>query len=698
MRVTDNERADFFLRKAKLEEAKDKLKTEFVGLSDIIDEVIDLMEPWYLFPSGQVRPTIVNLWGMTGVGKTSLIKRIFELLDLKDNLYKFDVGDYASKDDTKLSFAFSEKLKNREDHQLGIIFDEFQLGRTIDENGHELEKSGLRAMWDLLDSGKLSVLQSSFYGTKVYQLTLKLEDCLQNGDVEVKGGIITKNKDYHEKYFKEEGNEDPLGIGTTSKKSSKKKSEDFFVPNSFLWYINTIWEYRFISERELREYLKTLDHNETIAFLNDTLNNAFKPMEYNYSSSCIFVIGNIDEAYRMSKNTDPDSDADRFYKHSLKITLPQIKSSLQKRFRAEQIARLGNNHVIYPAFSSKVYRELISLELNKAAAEVKEKFGLEIKFHKSINQIIYKEGVFPSQGARPVFTTISSLIKSYVGKVFKDILDNQKEVDCITWKFSNNHHVINFMHNGKSVFSKKYKVRLKVESLRQSDGSELQAQVAVHEAGHAVAAIYAANIIPTEIVSRTANMSEGYCAVEIPTTSINTKDHYEKDIILCLGGYVAEKLIFGEDKISDGTGGDFQRATNSALGMAKSFGMANISAPMLYGPKNANMNSSWSSSRFEEMDEAAEAIILEMEKRCAKIINDERYLLLKIAEYLSVNSRMDYAMIKEYVEKYGSPVEIKTKENYHTFKSSIAEKLKEEEGGFRPRRSLVSRYAKDLMR
>ncbi len=68
MRVTDNERADFFLRKAKLEEAKDKLKTEFIGLSDIIDEVIDLMEPWYLFPSGQVRPTIINLWGMTGVG------------------------------------------------------------------------------------------------------------------------------------------------------------------------------------------------------------------------------------------------------------------------------------------------------------------------------------------------------------------------------------------------------------------------------------------------------------------------------------------------------------------------------------------------------------------------------------------------------------------------------------------------------
>jgi cell division protease FtsH len=690
MRVTENERVDFFLRKAKLEEAKGKLKIEFVGLNDIIDEVIDLMEPWYLFPSGQVRPTIINLWGMTGVGKTSLIKRLFELIDLRDNLYKFDVGDYASKDDTKLSFAFSEKLKNRENHPLGIIFDEFQLGRTIDEHGNELEKSGLRAMWDLLDSGKLSMLQSSFYGTKVYQLTLKLEDCVQNGDVEVKNGIITKNKSYHEKYFKDESGDDVIPSG---KSKSKKKSEDFFVPNSFIWYIHCVWEYRFISEREVREHLRNLDHNETLAFLNDTLNAAFKPIEFSYSSSCIFVIGNIDEAYRMAKNIDPDSDADRFYRNSLKITLPQIKSSLQKRFRSEQIARLGNNHVIYPAFSSNVYRELISLELNKTAFEIKDKFDINVKFHSSINHIIYKEGVFPTQGARPVFTTISSLIKSYIGKIVKDILDNQEEVDSISWKFSGNKNVVTFMQGNRRLFTKKYSVRLKVESLRQSDSSELQAQVAVHEAGHAVAAIYAANIIPEEIVSKTANMSEGHCSIEIPTTSLNTKEHYEKDIIISLGGYVAEKVIFGDEKIADGTGSDIQRATQSALQMAKSFGMIEGAIPMLYGQRHANFNSIWNSSQVDDKDNAAEQIVKSMKEKCEKIISKEKYLLLKIAEYLSTNSRMDRDMIIEYVNNYGSPVEIKTKENYHEFKSIIAKSLEDEEKSFRPKRGIASRFA-----
>ncbi len=695
MKVSQEEKKDFFDRKKILEEAKVQLKKDFVGLNDIIDEVIDLIEPWYLFPNGQIRPTIINLWGMTGVGKTSLIKRLFELIDLKDNLYKFDVGDYASQDNTKLSYSFSDKLKNRERHQLGLIFDEFQLGRTIDENGHELEKSGLRAMWDLLDSGKISILQSSYYGTKIYQLTLKLEDCVQNGNVEVKKGIITKNKQYHDKYFKstEEEEEDELTTKSSKKKKKEpenKELENLFVPAYFYWYISSIWENRFITDRELMEHLKNLDHEETITFLNETLNRAFKPIEYDYSTSCIFVIGNIDEAYRMAKNVDPDSDADRFYKHSLKITLPQIKSSLQKRFRAEQIARLGNSHIIYPAFSSKVYKALISLELEKVRVEVKNKFNFVINFHKSIGDIIYKEGVFPTQGARPVFTTITSLIQSYVGKIVKDILESEKSVDSIEWKFSNKKHVIKFFENKNILFKKGYSVRLKIENLRQSDGSELQAQVAVHEAGHAVAAIYGANILPTEIVSRTANMSEGHCAVEIPNTSIGTKDFYQKDIIISLGGYVAEKLIFGPNKISDGTGGDFERATHMALDMAKSYGMLG-GAPMFYGHKSPNTNYNWNSSKVDTMDDFAENIIKQMEAKCSSILEGEKYLLLKIAEYLSLNSRMEADKIQEFVNKYGSPVEIKTKDNYHEFKAILSNKIGEEEKKRNDEKSLANK-------
>lgn len=686
MKVLKEDKEEFFRRRDVLDAAKVELKKDFVGLDGIIDEMIDLIEPWYLFPSGQIRPTIINLFGMTGVGKTSLIKRLFELINLKDNLYKFDVGDYATQDNTKLSYSFSEKLRNREKQQIGLIFDEFQLGRTIDEQGLELEKSGLRAMWDLLDSGKISILQSSYCGSKVYQLTLKLEDCVNNGSVEVKDGKVSKNKSYHEKFFKKKKNK-------KEDKSEDSSSSDaaLFIPEDFYWYIQDIWENRFLTERELSEYLKTLNHDSSIEFLNETMNKAFKPMEFDYSTSCIFVIGNIDEAYRMANNVDPDSDADRFYEHSLKITLPQIKSALQNRFRAEQIARLGNNHIIYPAFSSKIYQELISLELGKSVNKIKDKFDIDVKFDNSVNEIIYKEGVFPTQGARPVFTTITSLIESYVGKIIRDILDLDEPVSSIEWKFSEKKHVVILFNEDKKVKEFSYPVRLKVESLRESESSELQAQVAIHESGHAVAAIYSANILPTEIVSRSANMSEGHCAVEIPSTGLQTKDELEKDIIICLGGYVAEKLIFGEDKIANGTSGDFERATSIALEMAKSYGMLG-QAPMLYGHKSSTTNSQWNSQKVDYMDKLAEDIISDSEKKCLKILKENKLLLLRLGEHLSLNSRMESSEISDFVTKYGNPVEIKNKDNYHNFKSTILDKLVEEELKFRPKKGMAERY------
>ena len=537
-------------------------------------------------------------------------------------------------------------------------------------------------MWDLLDSGNVSILQSSFYGTKIFQLSLKLQDCIQNGSVEVSKGIVTKNKSYHQKFFKREERGDGFVEGVAPQNATKKKkknegdSEILFVPEDFHWYIQMVWEYRFITEREVKEYLKTLDHDATIDFLNDTMNKAFKPVEFDYSTACIFVIGNIDEAYRMSKNFDPDSDADRFYKHSLKITLPQIKGALQNRFRAEQIARLGNNHIIYPAFSSKVYKQLIELELNKVKAKVNERYFIDINFNKSIKDIIYKEGVFPTQGARPVFTTITSLIESYIGKIVKDVLEKDGEVSSVKWKFSKGRHNVDFYdEEGNHIMKRFYDVRLKVESLRQSEGSELQAQVAIHEAGHAVAAIYGANVLPMEVVSRTANMSEGHCAVEVPTTKLETKDWYTKEIIILLAGHVAEEMIFGENMISNGTSGDFEAASNLALEMAKNYGMLGSVAPMLYGHRSTNTNTRWSSRSVELTEGLAEDKVLTCKKQCRKILEDNKYLLLKIGEYLSTNSRMDRDLLKKFVEDFGNPVDIKDKSNYFTFKKSISDAI-----------------------
>ncbi len=119
---------------------------------------------------------------------------------------------------------------------------------------------------------------------------------------------------------------------------------------------------------------------ETIEFLKKVFIVAKRPSVRNYSKSLIFVLGNIDEAYTMSNNFSADMDADEFHKESLKITILKIKNALKEMFRAEQVSRLGNIHIIYPALNRHAYLKIIQNELKKVASNLGSFTGLNIEF------------------------------------------------------------------------------------------------------------------------------------------------------------------------------------------------------------------------------------------------------------------------------------------------------------------------------
>ena len=50
-------------KKKRIETITVQVKERFIGLDNVIDEIMSLMMPWYLFPEAQLRPTVVNLWG-----------------------------------------------------------------------------------------------------------------------------------------------------------------------------------------------------------------------------------------------------------------------------------------------------------------------------------------------------------------------------------------------------------------------------------------------------------------------------------------------------------------------------------------------------------------------------------------------------------------------------------------------------------
>jgi cell division protease FtsH len=79
-------------KQQELDHVKRTLKSEFVGIDSVIDKVFEWIGPWYMFPEMQEKPLVINLWGITGVGKSSLVNRLVELLDFHNRHYRFDMG------------------------------------------------------------------------------------------------------------------------------------------------------------------------------------------------------------------------------------------------------------------------------------------------------------------------------------------------------------------------------------------------------------------------------------------------------------------------------------------------------------------------------------------------------------------------------------------------------------------------------
>jgi len=674
--ITKKDKSLILEKHAKLDNVKVILKKEYVGLDDVIDEISNLVEPWYLFPNGQLRPTVINLWGLTSTGKTSLIQRLFELLELKSVLH-FDIGEWVNKTNFELRNKISGQIMQiKKDNMIPVfVFDEFQLGRTIDDTGDEIDRPSLRVIWDLLDSGKFEIIEEKWETKSAIKLYTKLDFIVniekKEKRVKSKKGIITHNKEVWDLMFLEDLNLDDLG-------EKEKDSLDKYYSTEALVPINEIWSLlqlnnTFHSELQLCEYLMSLDAKETLSFIEEEIEKSVVPVEHDFSTSIIFNIGNLDSAYYNSDDMSPDIDADTLYEQTKKITLSDIKRSIKQLYRSEQISRLGNNHVIYKSLNKEMYKNIIKLELEKIQKKLIKKFELVVDFDSSINEIIYNESVFPTQGVRPIFSTLTSMIESYVGRIIVDSLKKNINLNKVEWKYKDDNYIIKLISE-KSEEEIIYPVQLKIDNIRKSKSDDIQSLVGLHEAGHVVASLYSLEICPKKAASRTSDDNGGYTFVESPEWE--TKDLLLKSLDVLLGGYAAEKLVFGSENQTSGSYSDLSKATETSLSIFKSYGMNDI--PATFSVPDFRISNKDICLNDDNLDYGALSLIEKSLKRTERILNENMELLLQLGKYLSENSKIEMEQIKEFVEKYGAYIpKYKTKDNFYDYKEILDNKLKE---------------------
>ena len=632
-------------KKKRLEEAKQILNNEFIGLSPVIDTIIDSLSSWYLFPEIQEKPIVINLWGLTGVGKSSLVNRLSELLGFEKKYYRFDLGGSSDR-----SWEVKNKLQDIFENENGfpviIGLDEFQHAKTKNEKGEEIDSMQSRVVWDLLDSGKFNISRSMNSLDRIYSVTQKLRYALQTG-VQVENGLVISK---HEKFI------DLMDYGWKKYRAGEnnemhyEKDDVYFIDPDHGKDIYALAPEFFENEFEVGAKILTLNGEESIKLLDKVIELGMSPKIVDCSKSLIFIMGNLDEVYSMNSDFNPDINADEFHNRSLKINISNVKEALKERFRSEQIARLGNIHIIYPAFSQSSFLKLIELELDKIKAKYKNSLGINVEFDNSVIDIIYREGVFPTQGTRPLFTTINYLIGSKIGKVYFEINTNNIQADKVLFTCEEQFLVVEFIKDGSNVYSYKEKLDLNLEKLRKNRKDDLQAITAVHEAGHAVISIALMNNLPEYIYSITADTdSHGFTYIRNEMKFVSKKMILNK-LALFMGGLAAEKLIFGEENITTGADDDLRRATKFVMDMLKYCGMGSKKGWINVedGFNNLTLFDTDNTLNKEGEDLLKKAFALSIET-----LKKEKELLLKLSDHLADNRLIKKEEIRQMVQNYG---------------------------------------------
>ena len=183
---------------------------------------------------------------------------------------------------------------------------------------------------------------------------------------------------------------------------------------------------------------------------------------------------------------------------------------------------------------------------------------------------------------------------------------------------------------------------------------------AYHESGHAITTYFCKTQDKVHQVSIIPRGMAGGFTMHVPEKdrSFVSKTYMEEEIIVLLGGRVAEKLIL--DDISTGASNDIERATSVARNMVTRYGFSEKLGPILYGHENQEvfLGRDYSQGRNYSENVAAEMIETGYEK-AKEILTEHGDLLERCAQYLMKHEKIEgadfYKLMADEIDIDGNP-------------------------------------------
>ncbi|KAH0559183.1 hypothetical protein GP486_004279 [Trichoglossum hirsutum] len=155
---------------------------------------------------------------------------------------------------------------------------------------------------------------------------------------------------------------------------------------------------------------------------------------------------------------------------------------------------------------------------------------------------------------------------------------------------------------------------------------------AYHEGGHALVAMFTAGADPlykATIMPRGQALGLTFQLPEMDRVSM-AKREYLAYIDVCMGGKVAEEIVYGPDNVTSGGANDLQKATQIAHAMVTQMGMSDELG-------NVDLDSNYdrlSSETKQNIEKEVRRLVEEGRQRATKLLNSKRKELDLLAEAL----------------------------------------------------------------
>lgn len=181
---------------------------------------------------------------------------------------------------------------------------------------------------------------------------------------------------------------------------------------------------------------------------------------------------------------------------------------------------------------------------------------------------------------------------------------------------------------------------------------------AYHEAGHAIATYFCPTQDPVHQISIIPRGMAGGFTMSLPSEdkSYRSKKEMKEDIVVLLGGRVAEALIIGD--ISTGASNDIERATKLAFAMVAQYGMSDTLGPIAYSADDSNVflgkelghSKNYSEVTASKIDKEVSDIITTGYSRTEEILKNNIGRLHEVAKFLISNEKMSGDEFKRVME------------------------------------------------